>query len=66
MTQRYISGILDELSLEDEFEKQLKKLFKKSLKKMLTNEFESGNINKLSQDGKNHENFIVWKFSQIN
>ena len=34
--------------------------------KMLTNEFESGNINKLSQDGKNHENFIVWKFSQIN
>ena len=31
---------------------------------MLTNEFESGNINKLSQDGKNHENFIVWKFSQ--
>ena len=31
---------------------------------VLTNEFESGNINKLSQDGENHENFIVWKFSQ--
>ena len=33
---------------------------------MLTKKVESGNINKLSQDGKNHENFIVWKFSQIN
>jgi hypothetical protein len=29
LTHGSISGILDELSLEDEFEKQLKKLFKK-------------------------------------
>ena len=39
---------------------------KKILKKCLTFGLKSGNINKLSQDGKNHENFIVWKFSQIN
>ena len=32
---------------------------------LLTTVSKSGNINKLSQDGKNHENFIVWKFSQI-
>ena len=29
LTKEEIGGILDELSLEDEFEKQLKKLFKK-------------------------------------